>query len=101
MGRFALLGVLLVSGAIAAEPAFSAPPTGLAPGARNRVTGELCEPARAVPASRGEAPSGKKLAELPPGKTVLTVVRESDGCVAPVIVRQGLSGTSGSFQNSK
>ena len=102
MRRSALLGAILISSAIAAEPAPGAPPaSGLAPGARNRVTGELCEPARSVPAARGEAPSAKKLGKLPPGNVVLTVVREMDGCAAPVVVRQGFSGSGAPSERGK
>ena len=102
MRRFALLGVLLISSAIAAEPALGVPPaSGLAPGARNRVTGELCEPARPIPAARGDVPSAKKLGKLPPGNVVLTVVREMDGCAAPVVVRQGFSGSGAPSEQGK
>lgn len=88
-----LLPVLIGLIPIAAEAA--APATGLAPGARNRVTGELCEPAQAMEAAKRESPPAKKLGELPPGNTVLTVVREVDGCAVPVVVRYGVGGNRG------
>lgn len=98
MPRFALFGFLLISSAaVIAEPVVGAPPaSALAPGARNRVTGELCQPALSIPAARRGTPSSKKLGELPPGNMMLTVVREVDGCMTPVIVRQGLSGSGAS-----
>ena len=92
--RIALLGFFLIGGAAAA---FAAPPaSGLAPGARNRVTGALCDPARTMQAGKQESPAARKLGELPSGNVVLTVVREVDGCAEPVIVRYGIGGRAGS-----
>jgi hypothetical protein len=89
------IGILCLAAlGIAAEAAAAPPAAGLAPGARNRVTGELCDPARTVQAERRESPRLRKLGELPPGNVVLTVVREvgGGGCAAPVIVRYGVGG---------
>lgn len=88
--------VFVVTGGVVASGAAAAPPApGLAPGARNRVTGTLCDPARATQVGDRETPKARTLGELPPGNVMLTVVREVDGCAAPVIVRYGLSGSGG------
>ena len=93
MRRLALAFALIASGvALIPQASLGAPPAGgLVPGARNRVAGALCEPALSLPAMRGETPRSNKLGELPPGNMVLTVVREVDGCAAPVIVRYGMN----------
>ena len=95
MRAIALLGLLVIGSAVAAEAAAAPPAQGLTPGARNRVTGELCDPARATQIANRESPKSKRLGELPPGNVVLTVVREVDGCAAPVIVRYGVNGQQG------
>ena len=95
MLRAGLLGLLLTGSVVAVEAVAAPPAVGLAPGARNRVTGELCDPARTMQVGTEKAPKARNLGELPPGNVVLTVVREMDGCAAPVVVRQGLSGSPG------
>ena len=77
-----------VSSAPAApEPAVSAPAAVPVP-----ITGRStanCRRPDVIPADAPAAPDAKRLGELPPGDLILTVYREVDGCMEPVIVRYG------------
>jgi hypothetical protein len=41
---------------------------------------------------RSGAPGVRRLDQLPPANTYLTVIRREDGCMKPVIVRYGVDG---------
>ena len=64
------------------------------PKAKTPSSGEQCQRAGVTLALPREAPRASKLAELPPGDLLLTVVREEDGCQKPVIVRYGIGANS-------
>ena len=89
MRHLVLLSAWMV---LAGTPAASAAPVAVVqtPSAKATATGERCQRSDVILAEPGEAPRANKLAELPPGNLLLTVVREEDGCQKPVIVRYGI-----------
>jgi hypothetical protein len=66
----------------AASPLPSGPPAFLGDGGCKN-------PIRVIPADGPAEAEPNKLAELPPGDLVLSVLRTEDGCPAPVVVGQG------------
>ena len=60
------------------------------PPAKTTATEGRCQLSDVIFAKPREASRANKLAELPPGDLLLTVVREEDGCQKPVIVRYGI-----------
>ena len=105
MRKLILIGALLIPGGhAAAGPAPGVEPAAQLPAARSQagpvttspLTGEPCQNSRIVHADGRSAPArGSKLAELPPGNVVLTVVQEVERCQVPVIVRYGVGGAGG------
>ena len=92
--------LLILAAALAApSSALSAPPGPIAgapqvapPGA---IAGPLASPSAncrrpdVMPADAPATPEAKRLGELPDGDLILSVYRETDGCMDPVIVRYG------------
>ena len=68
---------------MAATVAAGTPTTGVAP---------ICPDAHPELAAEEPWPDAtlKRLDELPPANLILTVLREEDGCIVPVIVRYGI-----------
>jgi hypothetical protein len=73
--------IAIMAAAVAAGT--PAPATGVAP---------ICRDARPELAAEEPWPEAKlkRLDELPPANLILTVLREEDGCIVPVIVRYGI-----------
>ena len=91
-----LSALAMVGGASAAS---AVPPAVVqTPKAKATSTAERCQRSNTTLAKPREAPRLNKLAELPPGDLMLTVVREENGCQKPVIVRYGIGSSSGAAQ---
>ena len=96
MHHLALLSTLMIFGGASAASAAAAAPAAVVrtPIAKTTSMGGPCQRSNVILAQSREAPRADKLAELPPGDLVLTVVREEDGCRKPVIVRYGIGSNS-------
>ena len=77
-----------VSSAPAAPPQAVSPPGAPPAPISGRFT-ENCRRPDVIPADVPATPEAKRLGELPPGDLILTVYREVDGCMEPMIVRYG------------
>ena len=87
--RLLILAAAL-AGPSSAPSAPAAPAQAVTP--RGPVAGPLantCRRADVLPADAPATPEAKRLGELPPGDLLLSVYREVDGCMEPVIVRYG------------
>lgn len=73
----------------AGAPAPAVPADRALPGARSATSTQDCRRPDVILADAPAAPEAKRLGELPPGDLILSVYREVDGCMAPVIVRYG------------
>jgi hypothetical protein len=90
--------LLIVAAALAAPSSAPSAPAAPAPAVSTPaalpvpITGrstENCRRPDVILADAPEAPDAKRLGELPPGDLMLSVYREVDGCMAPVVVRYG------------
>jgi len=88
--------VLLLPLLLAALPAAAAPrdsvrvEVGRSPaGPIGRLRQDSCKRPDVHQAEAPKAAESRKLGELPPGDLILTVYREVDGCIDPLIVRYG------------
>jgi hypothetical protein len=88
-----LITAILAGASIPASAAPSAADAAAAPPpARNvqlGIAGGPCQRLDVHPAGPRETVGPKKLDELPPAALYLTVLRGTDGCYEPVIVRRG------------
>ena len=89
MRHLVLLSAVLIIGSASAS---GAAPVAVVqtPKAKTASTGERCQRSDVILAQPRESPRANKLAELPPGNLLLTVVREENSCQKPVIVRYGI-----------
>jgi hypothetical protein len=92
--RVLVLATLLsATSSVAAPPGPRAyePPAEVRATPRVRGLGSGCkDPMRVIPADTNSPPEANRLADLPPGDTILAVYREDEqGCLDPVIVRYG------------
>ncbi|HEX8216222.1 MAG TPA: hypothetical protein VF577_02040 [Allosphingosinicella sp.] len=83
-----MLAALLSAGSSAAQaPLGPAPPTPIAPPPALGTADGPCRFDDLRRHARGTPPLARRLGDLPPGDLELTVMREVDGCLEPVIVR--------------
>ena len=89
-----MLAAFLSAATSAAQPPPSSPPRPDAPPPPMPGTGAAWCDGQIRPRHAGERPraEARRLDELPPGDLYLTVWRRVDGCVGPVLVRQGYGG---------
>lgn len=73
----------------AGAPAPAMSPDRAPPGATSETSTPNCRRPDVILADAPAAPEAKRLGELPSGDLILSVYREVDGCMAPVIVRYG------------
>ena len=90
--------VLILAAALLPPP--STPAADPAPRAREwspssspPLSNSECRRPSLRPAETPIPKEAKRLGELPPGDLILTVYREIDGCLEPVIVRQDVGAT--------
>ena len=88
--RFLILAALAAAGPSAAAPAPEAQPAPAPSVAPPGPSSVLCDRADVHWADNVGRAEARRLAELPPGDTILAVYRQrEDGCIDPVIVRYG------------
>ena len=63
-----------------------------APAQLGSGTGRVCAQPNVHMAEVATPPEARPLGELPAGSLQLAVMREVDGCIEPVLVRQGIGG---------
>jgi hypothetical protein len=90
MKHLILASALIVPASVPASPGPNAPAPAPLPSAPARIAGEPCVGFDIHPAINNPAPRAQKLDELPPASLYLSVLRKSDGCYEPVIVRRGI-----------
>jgi hypothetical protein len=93
---------LLIAIAAAALPLSAAPAqrTFPAPAERDGVPLRPCGNPLVHHADNHHKGKASRLGELPPGDLILSVLRGSDGCFKPVIVRQGFGAAGGEPQSA-
>jgi len=92
--RLILITAILAGASVPASAGPGAPGAAAAPptprSAPFAIAGQRCQRFDVHPAKPGEPVRPKKLDELPPASLYLTVLRGSNGCYEPVIVRRGI-----------
>ena len=87
-----VLAILVALPLLGAAPALSVRPAASMP-VQNPYADERCpETPMSLARKQGERPSARRLGELPPAQTFMAVDRRVDGCAAPMLMTEALSG---------